>query len=240
MSGNWQRAEPDALTWIHSIANDLDDAGIGVGPMPDKVFVLHPLFERVDGMPMDEGREPFTVEVEGPTISVQDPDATEPPERIVRWHEYASRRNIPMFVPPGYASGRDALPGVWEDDYVSPPAEGAIYDSMTQHALFDILLRHTDTREAAGTAYFYSFFVGDPGSKQQLPNVLHGPLESWSELFGLPDYVMPPQNLWPDDHSWVIGTHPDSWATEISGSTALIEAIRASPDLEAIRMPHLD
>ena len=221
VSGNWQRADPDALTWLHSIGNDLDDAGIGVGPMPDKVFVLHPLSERVDGLPMDDGREFFVLEGgDGPLPSVQDPDATEPPERIVRWHEYASRRNIPMFVPPGYASLRDALPGVWEDDYVSPPGEGAIYDSMTQQALFDILLRHTDTREAAGTAYFFSFWVGDPMSEQQQPNVLHGPLASWPALYDLPNYVMPPQNLWPDDHSCVMGTHTDSWATEISGSTS--------------------
>jgi hypothetical protein len=43
-----------------------------------------------------------------------------------------------------------------------------------------------------------------------------------------------PTNFWPTDRSWFVFTDPDSSATKVSGSTSLIGALRAHPDLETI------
>ncbi|WP_371798454.1 hypothetical protein OG963_04250 [Streptomyces sp. NBC_01707] len=46
-----------------------------------------------------------------------------------------------------------------------------------------------------------------------------------------------PSNLWPRDQSWVLCTDDDLWATNVSGPTALIEALLNDGDLEAVRLP---
>ena len=49
---HWVAASHEALAWIRGVATN--DVGVGfiVGPMPDQVCVLHPIFERVDGKPV--------------------------------------------------------------------------------------------------------------------------------------------------------------------------------------------
>jgi hypothetical protein len=226
MSGDlvWYGTDDSALSWLRGVATDSRDTGYNVGPMPDKVFVLYPLFERRDGKPIDDRRR------------------TDHPVRRVRWDTYAQRRNIPMLLPGGWPGWKSGLPGLSDDDCVYGPDEGVIGDPDTRRALFDILIRHSDGGpDAMCTAYYWSFFVGGPRPPDmpQPPNVLRGPLHAWNELFDRPEYGLSPQNLWPDDHQWVLETDVDSWATEISGSTQLIEDIIASPHLEAIRLPHL-
>ncbi len=51
-------------------------------------------------------------------------------------------------------------------------------------------------------------------------------------LFDRPGYFSSPQNVWPDDRSWVLYTDSNAWATLISGSTDLIEDILHCPDLK--------
>ena len=107
-------------------------------------------------------------------------------------------------------------------------------------ALFEVLVRHSERGpETVCTAFYYWLPVADPRpGAPTVPNVRRGPLGAYEELFDGPWYCSP-QNLWPDDHKWVLQTDWDSWATAVSGPTALIEDIIASPALEAVRLPHL-
>ncbi len=43
-----------------------------------------------------------------------------------------------------------------------------------------------------------------------------------------------PSNLWPIDRSWMVFTDWDLWGTKVSGPRALIDSLRAAPDLECV------
>ncbi|MDP9903115.1 hypothetical protein [Arthrobacter bambusae] len=50
--------------------------------------------------------------------------------------------------------------------------------------------------------------------------------------------VFTPANMWPPDRSWLVYTDYDLWATKVSGSTELINDLRANPLLETLdRVP---
>jgi hypothetical protein len=44
-----------------------------------------------------------------------------------------------------------------------------------------------------------------------------------------------PSNFWPSDHSWFVYTDYDLWATRVSGSQALIDALTEDGELDTIR-----
>ncbi|MGV9340671.1 hypothetical protein [Streptomyces sp. NPDC003688] len=46
-----------------------------------------------------------------------------------------------------------------------------------------------------------------------------------------------PSNLWADDHSWVLCTDYDLWATKVAGPPALIDALLNDSEIEAVRLP---
>ncbi len=70
------------------------------------------------------------------------------------------------------------------------------------------------------------------------PTLLSGPLKAIRELVeGENPYESTPSNFWPHDRTWFVWTDWDLWATKISGSPALIDAVRAEPDLETINWP---
>jgi hypothetical protein len=233
----WRAADQDALRWLMQVATDDDETGYDVGPMPDKAFVLHPLFERLDGKPIDDGRT--AILHDGSEVWLPAGTGPEPPTRRVRWDDYADRRNVPMLHPGGWPGFSAALPGIDEDDYVSMPDEGEIGDPGTRRALFDVLLEHSDGGpETTCTAYFYGLPLADPRSGVTPPHVLRGPLGAYEQLYAGPTYWSP-QNLWPDDHRWALVTNWNGWATAVSGPTALVEDLIAAPGLEAIRLPHL-
>ena len=56
-TSGWVAADEASLRWIRKIATNDRGVGFLVEPMPDQVFVLHPIFERVDGKPV-LGRSP--------------------------------------------------------------------------------------------------------------------------------------------------------------------------------------
>ena len=238
MGNSWCGADEGALSWLRDVATDGGDTGYDVRPMPDKVFVLHPLSERIDGKAIaDEQTEMLDDGTDTRLLSAPVP---EPPTRSVRWDDYARRRNIPIIRPGAWPGWLNGLPGVMDDEYVSPPDEGHIGDPATRRALFEVLVRHSERGpETVCTAFYYWLPVADPRpGAPTVPNVRRGPLGAYEELFDGPSYCSP-QNLWPDDHKWVLQTDWDSWATAVSGPTALIEDIIASPALEAVRLPHL-
>lgn len=238
MGNNWRGADQGALSRLLDVATHGGDTGYHVGPMPDKVFVLHPLSERLDGKPISDGQTEMLDD--GTEMWLPAGTVPDPPTRTVRWDDYAKRHNIPMLRPGAWPGCLNALPGVTDDDYVSPPDEGHIDDPATRRALFEALIGHSERGpETVCTAFYYWLQVADPRpGAPTSPNVLRGPLGAYEELFDRPRYWSP-QNVWPDDLRWVLQTDWDSWATAVSGPTALIDDIIASPALEAVRFPHL-
>lgn len=234
----WSAAGPEALSWLSGIALEGNSiSGFDVGPMPDRVFVLHPLAERVDGAPVEAGYEWQG----GPSDPVWvDTDSPEPETRSLRWDEYAKRKQIVALSPSRWPTYASALPGVYDDEYVYPPDDGTLDDVRTRDALLAILIRHTARGGAQmGTAFYNEFWLlGHP--EHGIPtraHILRGPLGASDELFDRPGYLQSPHNLWPDDHTWVLHTDDDAWCTAISGTTDLIEDILACADLEAVRLP---
>jgi hypothetical protein len=53
------------------------------------------------------------------------------------------------------------------------------------------------------------------------------------------DTVFPrtPNIIWPEDHAWIVASEIDLDSTVVGGSRALVDAIIASPDLEAFEIP---
>nr|KEP23763.1 hypothetical protein DA06_05000 [Georgenia sp. SUBG003] len=69
-------------------------------------------------------------------------------------------------------------------------------------------------------------------------HLFHGPLSAAAALarYGGPDQVWPTQSpnlIWPADHAWCVGTEIDLDSTLVGGTTGMIEAVLASPWLEA-------
>ena len=96
--------------------------------------------------------------------------------------------------------------------------------------MFDILTQHTTGGDAALCTAFH--MAAGPSLVDS--DILRGPLSAWPELFRT-DHLYSPQNIWPDTHEWVLNTDPDTWATAISGPTALIEDLLATQTLETFR-----
>jgi hypothetical protein len=67
--------------------------------------------------------------------------------------------------------------------------------------------------------------------------VFRGELAAAAELGGnvTPDWFLPhsPNLLWPDDRSWCVATDIDLDSTLVGGTTQLVAAVLAAPDLEA-------
>ena len=220
----WSAASEDALSWICQVATFAGVAGYEVGPMPDKIYVLHPFQERVDGKRIHR--------VLGSTWQSQ-PDEATARYRAVRWDEFARRHQLPTtaidaFLTTGYGALNEASE---EDTFVLPPDEGSLDDTATQAALFDVLTRHTTGRDSAMcTAYWYDFAVDDDA-----PPIMRGPLGAWREVFDRDDRRCSPQNIWPDSHQWVVNTDYDSRATAVSGPAGLTAELLRSPALETVR-----
>lgn len=64
-----------------------------------------------------------------------------------------------------------------------------------------------------------------------------GPLEAATAMgrWLTPDWfdAQSPNLFWPADHSWCVATEVDFDSTLVAGSTALVDAVLADPDLEA-------
>jgi hypothetical protein len=214
--------DDEHLAWLQSVAES-DTFGFDVGEMPDAVYVLHPIYEGVDDTPI------------GDTGWGLMPNPLPAGLRRVTWREYAERHGAPMFVS-GRGPGHYSLPGVWDDESVISPIEGGLFDELVWNTIFDLLIRHSGSApDTPCTAYYNPLVFYDPVTDTWAPNIFRGRLGQHPELFK-PDGIGTPQNVWPDDHGWVLLTHSDAWATQISGPTELIEALIGAPTLDTVRV----
>jgi hypothetical protein len=113
---------------------------------------------------------------------------------------------------------------------ILPPSEGSL-DAASLFALIEVLSRHT-TSEALQNCGFYYGAVAMGGDV----SVYAG------DLLDLPALVrsqrgtqLTPNNIWPADRCWLVYTDYDLWASRVSGSQQLIDALREHGDLDTLR-----
>ena len=89
----------------------------------------------------------------------------------------------------------------------------------------------------SGTACF-AFYAPVATGDFDAPVLLAGPLRAIRGLVeGENAFRSTPGKFWPRDRSWFAWTDWDLWATKISGPHALVDAVRAEPELETITWP---
>lgn len=111
------------------------------------------------------------------------------------------------------------------------PTEGSMAEEDFGE-LIKVLCRHVPT--PACSLYFVDVFsFADPREAPvyevdlgDLPSLLRGVSED--------KQVFTPANIWPADRSWLVYTDYDLWATKVSGSSKLINELRAHPLLETL------
>jgi hypothetical protein len=157
---------------------------------PDQAYVLHPIFERVDG-------KPVLVESIDGTQYVDRPDQDRALLRRVSWAEVCEspggcRWSKPATTRTGRCRLSTSSVSLIAVRTSGPRAQGAIDDAATRHALFNILIEHTSGGAAAICTAFHWALGPTPADS----DLLRGPLSAWPELFSS-EHVYSPQNIWP-------------------------------------------
>ncbi|OHU31655.1 hypothetical protein BKG76_00080 [Mycobacteroides franklinii] len=109
-----------------------------------------------------------------------------------------------------------------------PPAEGAL-DEQSLQALTTVLGEYT----ADDAITQCDFYFGCPPFMREGPKIFTGHLEELRSLVNEVDFT--PSNFWPANRSWFVYTDYDLWATRVSGSPDLIDALMKSEDLDTVR-----
>lgn len=112
-----------------------------------------------------------------------------------------------------------------------PPTEGSL-DEASLLALITVLARHTTDENVRECLFYYG----------SVPFMVQGATVYSGDLFDLLPLIrsqrgtrLTPSNFWPSDHSWFVYTDYDLWATRVSGSQALIDALTEDGELDTIR-----
>lgn len=237
VSSTWVGSDESALRWIEQVsATSGSVTSYDVRGLPESILVLHPMFERVDGGPIQwrhfvSGDSPGD-DASSPAFVGSIPEGY----RLLPWREYAIRRGLDVLEvdrwPFALRSG-----GVAEDERVYTPAEGTIDVASTWNALMKVLADFSADGSTTGcTAYYFITRVLGilPDGRAPVFRGLLGDVEQLTRWLGTT-----PQNLWPDDHAWVLRTDYDAWYTKISGSSELIRAIADDPNLETCPVQEL-
>ena len=115
---------------------------------------------------------------------------------------------------------------------IEPPSEGSLSEEDFAE-LISVLTRHSPM--PACSLYFANVFSIFPDPRE-------APVYE-ARLMDLPSLikeaagnhqVFTPANIWPSDRSWLVYTDYDLWATKVSGSTELINELRANSKLETL------
>lgn len=251
--------EPDAeLSWLNPWAGPESYTGYDAGGWEASTWILHAMYENPD-LPADvthdeAHRARLAAGLAEPTI-VNGVDLDErttltgiplgfearpaPAWRRVRWSDYATRGGRLLgggqAVPPCH---RWFPSSTWPVSMLPPP-EGSL-DEESLGALLPVLAGHSSGGgETPCVAFYTPLATGDWTS----PRLMSGPLRSIRDLV-LGENALQrhgvrstPSNFWPRDRSWFVWTDWDLQGTKVSGSAALITAVRAEPDLETITWP---
>jgi hypothetical protein len=145
------------------------------------------------------------------------------------WSELAERLRIDPFAGGRWPGIRSFPFSSWPAN-IRPPAEGSL-DRDQFLALLDRLVAFTPSgHEATCFAFYAACAVGE---YEKL--VIHeGTLDELAGLYDDDEVPGAPSNLWPEDRSWLLYTDADSWATRVSGSFELRDALVGDPRLETV------
>ena len=103
---------------------------------------------------------------------------------------------------------------------------------MSFRALLQVLRQQgCDGASTEVYAYYCPLITGDYDHPTTYRGRL-GDLEQFLSPRGPYDFT--PSNLWPADRSWLVWTDYDLWASHVSGSSDLINAVRRHPDLDVL------
>ncbi|MFH8383783.1 hypothetical protein ACH4E7_23010 [Kitasatospora sp. NPDC018058] len=257
MSALWPIAPSSTTDWLRELCDDDGLTGFMPPPMPDAAWVLNAMYEHGRG-PAEVTHhehhrallaagsiEPHTVPgLDLEAVSVVTGSGVGRAEhpgrgwRRLRWAELARRTGDPV-VPEGVYPGFRCFPSAQKDSSwplrILPPAEGSL-DRETWNRLVHVLTDHSpagpDTR---CLAYYNPLTLG--AVEFENLHVRSGLLRDAEALYDTTDTDFSPANLWAEDHSWVLCTDYDLWATKVAGPPALIEALLTDPELEVLRLP---
>jgi hypothetical protein len=242
----------EAVAWLserseHDYSSGFDRAG-----WPETTWVLHSIYEDpsagyeathddlrrqrvaagleepiiVNGVNLDE-----KTTLVGNSLGISGPVGVECVR--LRWRELAARLSIDFDDnewPPGfrwfpYRNWPVGLHG---------PDEGSL-DSESLFALVDDLARHSlDGGSTRCVAYYAPLACGDFVT----PRLREFQLDEVESLVDpAAGRVGTPSNWWPSDRAWMVYTDWDLWATKVSGTADLIDAIASDERLEAMQWP---
>jgi hypothetical protein len=213
---SWEPVDETWLEWLAAAGSD-HGTGYDVGDLPDSAWVLHAMYERFDGTSavVPDASAPNRPDRYQRSNNDGIPWAHDPgPQfRRLRWHDYAKRTG---------------------NGFVQSPSKGSMDVESWTH-LVDLLRRQSPRGDdTVCTAYYLGW---TSRCLEDMPYLFRGRLGDASTLIEHPHYGGSPQNLWPDDQSWVVYTDWDLCATRVSGPAALIEALLNEPFLEVDRSP---
>ncbi|MBN1174659.1 MAG: hypothetical protein JXA67_21025 [Micromonosporaceae bacterium] len=180
----------------------------------------------VGGVNLDE-----TTTVTGvPLGYVDDPG---PSWQRLRWSRHAARLGVRLGAGQRVPPCHRWFPVTSWPVNIQPPSEGSL-DATSLTALLDVLMSEA---HSPATPCFV-FYGSVPVNEFDRPTVLHGPLAAIGGLVvGEDAFGSTPSNFWPADRSWFVWTDWDLWATKVSGSPGLVNAVRNHSDLETITWP---
>jgi hypothetical protein len=227
--GSWSQVGESWLAWLVANAAVNGWLGFDVGDMPDSIWALHAMYEPVVTDPVPD-------EVDDGIEWCRDPG---PAFHRLRWQDFAQRSGGPLVLPGWRPSLAGALPGRDHDaeswDLIHGPCEGSM-DLESWRELMQILEDITGP-DTICTAYYVRWASYAEPNRPEPPFVFRGRLDDIAVLTHNPTFAWSPQNVWPDDHSWVTYTDYDLWATRVSASTEILHRLSESPILELARLP---
>ncbi|MCX5380106.1 hypothetical protein [Streptomyces sp. NBC_00091] len=203
--------------------------------LPDAAWVLNAMYEHEHEHP--NGQCPADV----PAVAKDGLGRAEHPGpgwRRLRWAELARRTGDPVAtaeLPPCYRSFPSVAAAGGQARGIYWPTEGSM-DRETWNRTIEILLRHSPEGADTRCLAYYSPLTLPAWDFDDI-HVRAGRLGDAKALYDYPEADFSPSNLWAEDHSWVVCSDYDLWASKVAGPAPLVEALLADTELEAVRMP---
>jgi hypothetical protein len=228
----WPIAPSSTADWLLDLAGD-GLTGFMPPPLPDAAWVLNAMYEHENG-PTDVSYDEYYRDgladgsIEREVIGGIDLDAVGtltggdlgraehpgPRWHRLRWAELAQRTGDPM-VPDGLMPCYRCFPSVHKNSSwpigIHPPTEGSL-DRETWNRLIALLTAHTPAGADTRCLAYYNPLILGATDFENL-HIRAGRLGDAEILYDNPDTDFSPSNLWAEDHSWVLCTDYDLWAT---------------------------
>ncbi|HEY2354158.1 MAG TPA: hypothetical protein VGH79_04585 [Gaiellaceae bacterium] len=244
--------ETDALDWLREATPPDTSVYTGFEALgfPASTWIPHAMYENAElpgGLTHDDVRK-IEVEsgaVERDVIGDLDLDGMNlvlsgsglgkssrpgPEWRRLFWSELGDRMDIDPFAAAKHPCHRSFPFRSWPAN-IEPPAEG----SLDVEQLFRVI-QHLAVEEPRGrAAECYCWYCPLASDVDEGDGHLYrGQLGDVFDLYLKDDVFGSPTNMWPTDQSWLVYTDYDLWATRVSGSVDLIEALKSDPELETV------